>query len=210
MDRSLSDGYCVFRILDPTADNGIDVDGKFGVFCELLEFLVEHFETLLRNIVGLDVIDADLEVLEARVIECVDLFGRQQIPVRDHARDHSMTANAPDDRFDFRVQQRFSATNCYDGSFQIRKPIDAANHFVNWDGRREIVVFVTVSARKIASAGGNDVSEKDVFGGRQSSTDHLKLAPPQLDLVLPLHESSKIAHSRRRKNEPARDTRRNY
>jgi len=62
------------------------------------QFLVEHFEALLGNVVGHDVVDGDLQVIEPRAVEALDALGGEQVAVGDHAGDHAVAANARDDQ----------------------------------------------------------------------------------------------------------------
>ena len=64
----------VFRIANAAADDGIDVDGKLCVFRQKFEFLVQNLQTLHRNIVGLDVVDADLQVFQAGFVQRRDFL----------------------------------------------------------------------------------------------------------------------------------------
>lgn len=126
-------------------------------------------------------------MLEPRFVQRDNFFRREQIAVRDHARNHSVMPNAPNDCLDFRVQQRLSATDRHDRRFQIREPVDSPDHLIRRYGRRKIVVLIAISTRQVAAPNGNDMSEQNVPSGRQSSNDHLEFAPPQLELVGPLH-----------------------
>ena len=63
------------RIVDAAAHHGIDIDVKFGVLGQQLQFLVEHLQALLRDVVGHDVVDRDLQVFEAGAIEPLDAVG---------------------------------------------------------------------------------------------------------------------------------------
>ena len=62
----------VFRVLDAAADHRVDVDVEVGVFGQPLQLLVEQPQALLRDFVRLDVVDADLEVVEPGLVERLD------------------------------------------------------------------------------------------------------------------------------------------
>lgn len=68
LDRAMGNGQCVFGIFDSATDHRIDVHGEFRVIGKILQFLIEHFQTLHRNLVRLNVIDADLQMLEAGLV----------------------------------------------------------------------------------------------------------------------------------------------
>ena len=78
----------------PPPHDGIDVDVKFGVLGEELQFLVENLEALFRRVVGLNVVDADLEVLEARFVELPNARRGEKVPVRNQTRNHAVAADA--------------------------------------------------------------------------------------------------------------------
>ena len=67
------------------ADHGIDVHVKVGVLGEVLQLLVEDFQALLRNIVGVHVIDGNLQPLESGAIQAFNALGNQQVAVSDQA-----------------------------------------------------------------------------------------------------------------------------
>ena len=50
---------------DAAADDGVDVDVEVGVLREPDEALVENLEGLFADVVGHDVVDGDLQVVEA-------------------------------------------------------------------------------------------------------------------------------------------------
>jgi hypothetical protein len=64
--RALADGERVLRMAHSAADHGIDVHVKLGVFGQQLQFPVEHLQALLGNLVGIHVVDRNLQPLQAR------------------------------------------------------------------------------------------------------------------------------------------------
>ncbi len=86
LQRPVRHGERVLGIADAAAEHGIDVHVKLGVLGQQRQFLVEHLEALLRNVVRLHVVDADLQVLEPGAIQPLDAIGHQQVAVGDHAR----------------------------------------------------------------------------------------------------------------------------
>ena len=69
---ALVDRPRVFRVLDATADDRVDVDVEVGVFGQPLQLLVEEAQALLRYFVGFDVVDADLQVVEPGLVQRLD------------------------------------------------------------------------------------------------------------------------------------------
>ena len=80
-----------------------------------LKLLVQHLEALLRNVVGHDVVDADLHVIEAGVVQLLDALRGQQIAVGDHSGDDAATAHVRDQLVELGMQQRFAAAKSDDG-----------------------------------------------------------------------------------------------
>lgn len=120
----------VFRIPNAAAEDGVDIDVKFGVVGEELELLVEDFEALFGDVVGDGVINADLEVLEASAIEAFDAVGDEEVSVGDEAGDDAVFADAGDDGVEIGVEERFAAADSDDGSAHRAKSVNAAEHFI--------------------------------------------------------------------------------
>src|SRR5690242_5218527 len=64
-DGAMRDGESVLRVFDRAAQHRIDVDLKNRVLRQHFQATVESFQALQGNFVGRDVVDADLQVLEA-------------------------------------------------------------------------------------------------------------------------------------------------
>ncbi len=90
----LTDNQRVFRVANPAAQDRVDVDVKIGVFSEKLQLFVENFEAFFRDLVGHDVIDTDLEVIQASIVKPLDAVRRQKITVRDEARQDSVLTDS--------------------------------------------------------------------------------------------------------------------
>src|SRR5207244_1856979 len=106
----------VLWIPDSTAYDGINIDYERGKLGEILQLLIQNLETLQRNVVRLDVVDADLKMIQAGLIQRDYLLGGQQIAVGNHSRDHSVAADSMDDLLDFRMKQRFTPADRDDRS----------------------------------------------------------------------------------------------
>ena len=173
--RALRDSRGILRILDSAADDGVDIHRELGVLGEIFQFLVEHLQALHGNIVRLEVVDADLQMFEAGIVQRHDLLRRQQISVGDHSGNHAVMTNSLNDLLDFGMQQRFAAADRHDGRSQLSQAVDAAEHFSVGIRRGEIVVLVAISAGEIASPCGNDVGQQTCFvdgSPRRSSGFH--------------------------------------
>ena len=96
-EGAAADDQRVVGVLDAAADDGVDVHVEVGVLGEELELLVEDLEALLRDFVGLEVVDGDLQVVEAGAVEALDALGHEQVAVGDHAGHAAVVADAGDD-----------------------------------------------------------------------------------------------------------------
>src|SRR5437879_8008588 len=166
----------IFRIVESASDHLFNVDVKFGVLGQKLKFLVQNLEAFLRYVVGSHVIDRNLQVLEAGLIQTANAVRGQQISVGDHARYDAVFANSGDDLVKLGVQQRLATAQSNDGGSQVRKPVDTLEHDAQRDRLRNLVVFVTVGAGQIAAAYGNDVGQDWMIGRSQPLQDHHQLA----------------------------------
>ncbi len=108
-EGTLADGERVLRMMNAAADYGIYVYVKIRMLGEQLQFLVENFQTLLRNFVGIHVVDGNLQPFESGTVEALDSFRDEQVAVGDEAGNHAVRANAADDVVEFGMQQRLAA-----------------------------------------------------------------------------------------------------
>src|SRR4029077_628352 len=104
--RAVVDGACVLGVLDAAAENGVDVDVEGRVGLQVLKLLVEQTQALLRHVVRLDVVDADLQEVESRRVQLRDSLRHEEVAVRDQAGHHPPGADVPDERVEIRVQHR--------------------------------------------------------------------------------------------------------
>src|SRR6185295_815665 len=93
IDCATADSQRIFRCFDSAANHRVDVDAKLSELRKPLEFLIEQLQALLRNIVGRNVVYADLHVLEPSLVELLDLLLSQQISVCNKASEHSAFSN---------------------------------------------------------------------------------------------------------------------
>src|ERR1017187_8058988 len=154
--------------------HGIDVDVKLGVFLQEEQFAVEHLKALLGNLIRQDVVDGDLQMLQAGAIEALDPLGGQQVAVGDHAGDDAVAAYAGDQQVEIGVEQGLAAGDGDDGGAERRQVVQPGVHGVHRDGLGEIVELVAVGARQVAAAHGDDVRQNGVLGRGQPLADHLE------------------------------------
>jgi hypothetical protein len=146
---------------------------KVGVLGKVFELLVQNFQTFLRHIIGSDVINRNLQPLEAGVVQPLNALRNQEISVGDQSGDHSVPADAANDVVKFRVQQRFSAADGNHSCAQLAQFVHPAEHFFSRHWLRKIVKLIAISAGKIAAADGNDVRQQRMLGRSQRLGNHL-------------------------------------
>src|SRR5262249_5402823 len=110
-DRAFGHDQRVFGVFDPAADDRIDVDVETGVLREVNQITVNHLQALLRDLVGFDVVDADLQVFESGAVQLFDVFARHVIAVADQPGDHPARANVRNDLVNLWVQHRLAAAD---------------------------------------------------------------------------------------------------
>lgn len=86
--------------------------------------LVEHLQALLRDLVGSHVVDADLQVIQSGAIQLPNPVAAQQIPVRDHGRDHATRADPSDEQVQIGMQEWLTATERDDAGSEIGEEVD--------------------------------------------------------------------------------------
>src|SRR6266516_3337466 len=65
LDGAIRDQFRIFGIPNSSADNRVDVHGKFGEVREVFEFLVEDLEALERHVIRLNIVDTDLKMFKS-------------------------------------------------------------------------------------------------------------------------------------------------
>lgn len=130
VDRAMGHSQSVFWTAHPAAQHGIDVDVKVSMFGQQREFLVEHLQAFLRDIVGHHIVDADLQIFEAGTIQTLDAIGYQQIAVRNQPGNDSIPADSGDDGVQIGMEQRFAATDRNHPGPHFAEPVDSTEHFL--------------------------------------------------------------------------------
>ena len=70
---------------------------------KLLQLRLEQAQALQRDVIGLDVVDADLEMVEARAVERLDPVLAEVVAVRDQRDEHPPLADVFDDLVELRI-----------------------------------------------------------------------------------------------------------
>src|SRR6202022_3862158 len=107
-ERALANGERVLRMRNPATDPRVDVYMKNGVLGQQLEFIVQNFQTFLGNVVGIDVVDGNLQPLEAGSVQSLNAVRNQQIAVGDQAGDNTVVADAANHVVGLRMRQWFA------------------------------------------------------------------------------------------------------
>ena len=177
---ALADHQRILGIANTAAHHGIDIHVKIGVFGQKLELLVQHLQAFLRDVVGRNVVDADLEVVQPGTVQPLDAFGGEQIAIGDHARNHALAADVRNDLVQAGMQQRFAAADGDDGGTQCGQKVEALADGFERHRLGAIVVFVAVGAGQVAAPHGDDVGQDGMVRGDQAFRDHAQLAGPQV------------------------------
>jgi len=92
-----SDHDRVVRTANAPAQHGVDSDSELSVSSEPFELPVKHAQALFRNVVGCNVVDADLQIIESRAVQRADTVRSPEQAVGDQSRDRAAVANSTDD-----------------------------------------------------------------------------------------------------------------
>src|SRR5215470_3194764 len=143
-----------------------------------LQFLVEYLQALLGNIIRLNIVDADLQVIETCAVQLPYALRREQIAIGDQGGNHAVMPDAPDDVVQLRVEQRFAAADGNDGGAEFMEAVHPPQHEFERHRFGEVVELIAISAGEIASARRNDVRHDGVAAGMQSLGYNVRL--PQM------------------------------
>src|SRR5712691_1825123 len=124
-ERALADGECILRNVYPASHHRIDVHMEISILGEELQLLVEHFQTFLRDLVRIHVINRNLQPLQASAVQPLDSLRDQQVAICNHPGNDAVLANACDDLVQLRMQQRLTANDSDDCSSQVPALVDA-------------------------------------------------------------------------------------
>src|SRR5215475_3740335 len=103
------DGQRVLGLAYRTPQHRIDRDVELRALGQQTEFLIQDLEAFHRDVVGGDVVDADLQVIESSLVQPLYALAGEQIAVGDQRGDDVGAADALDQGFQFGVEQWFAA-----------------------------------------------------------------------------------------------------
>ncbi len=146
------------------------------VFGQQLELFIKHAQALFRYVVLHDVVDGDLHVLQAGVVQLLDAVFREQEAVGDGSGDGAGFADAADQEFQMVAHQGFAAAEGDDGGAEFAETVDTPVHLFDRDRFGKIVVLVAICTGKIAAAGGDDVRENRVVSIENAAGKHTPFA----------------------------------
>ena len=152
---------------------------------------VQNLQAVLGGLIGSDVVDADLQVVETGLVQAVDPVGGQQIAVGNERGDGAAPPDVTDDFIQLGVEHRFPAADGNDGSSEISQQVDAPQHLGGGHGSRHRVELVAVGAGKVAAPDGHDVSDDRVMRGVHSARKEARLPQPTAYGTLPAPESTR-------------------
>src|SRR5580698_10552243 len=109
LPRAPSHGDRVLGIWNASAQNGVDGNPEVSVSRQPLEFQVQHLQALFGNTVGHDVVYADLQIVQASVIEGFDPGESEQQAVGNQSSDGVTLTNAANDGIQIGMQRRLAA-----------------------------------------------------------------------------------------------------
>lgn len=156
------DGERIFRVAYAGSDDGIDADIETGILGKPFKLLVEHLQTLFRDLIRLHVVDADLQVLQASPIQLSNALRSQKISVRDKRRNAVMAADTPNQFVKIRVKQRLTPAERNDLRPKRGEKINAMPHLRRGHRVGGFVVLIAVGAGEIATADRNDMRKDRV------------------------------------------------
>ena len=140
------------RIRYPAANDRVDVDLELCVVAEGLRASHRALSNSSLKRRRIDVVDRDLQVVQAGFVQLLDLFDLKVIPVRDQPGDHAMMSNACNDLVDLGVHHRFAAGDRDHGRTKFSELIDPRQHRFDRHRIARLIELVTVSTRQIATA----------------------------------------------------------
>ena len=115
-------------------------------------FVSSSAQALLRHFVRLDVVDADLQVVEPGVVQRLDSLRREQVAVGDQSGDHAVRPDAADQGVEIRMEHRLAAAERDDRRAEVGQLVDPREHRVGRHRLGHLVVLVAVAAVDVAAA----------------------------------------------------------
>ena len=194
--RPAIDRSRVFGILDAAAHDGVDVDVEVRVLREPLQLRIEQPQALLRHFVRLDVVDADLQIVEPRVVQRLDSLRGEQVAVGDQSGDHAVRPDPADQGVEIRMEHRLAAAECDDRRSEVGQLVDPREHRLGRHRLGHLVVLVAVAAVDVAAADRHEMDEQRMIGAGETAREFAD--GPQRSARLPesTHQIVKYIRSR--------------
>src|SRR6202022_2366760 len=118
----------VLGIFHAAAQHGVDIHLKNRVLREQLQSTVQSFQTFFRYFVGHGVVDADLQVLQAGVVQAFDALFVQEKTVGDHSGNHSAAPDVSNHFIEIGMHQRLTTADGDNCRAHVRDEVQAALH----------------------------------------------------------------------------------
>ena len=168
-------------LANAAANDGVHRDVEHRVAREPLELSLQELEALLGDVVGYDVVDADLKMVEAGSVQPGDTIAAEQIAVGNHRGDHPVRPNAADDVIEIGMEERLTAAHRHDPRTQVCEQVDAPKDVTRRNGLRMVVVLVAVRAREVAAPDRNQMRRDGCVWKAERLREHSRLPEPPLE-----------------------------
>src|SRR5260370_29019362 len=132
------------RIRNSATDHRVDVHMKIDVLGQQLELLFQNFQTFLGNLVGIDVVDGNLQPLEAGSVQSLNAVRNQQIAVGDKAGDHAVVADVANHVVELRMQQWLATRDGDNRPAPLGELVHSLEHFAGGHGLGDVIKFVAL------------------------------------------------------------------
>ncbi len=153
------------------------------MFGQPLQPLVENLQALLGDVVGLNVVHADLHVIDARSVQPLNALDVEQVSIRYQDGNDAMVANARNDFVEIRMQQGLAACHGDDGGAQCSELIDTLEQCFGRNRFGEVVELAAIGACQVAAAGHDHVCQYRVALGTQRHGNHASLAIKAVEVL---------------------------
>ncbi len=175
----------VFGIGDRAAKYRVYGDVKLSIFGQPLQLSIQNLQTFFRNLVRLDIIDADLQIVESRSVQGFNPIWNQQVSICDERSDGAASAGSPYQKVEIGMQGGLATAECNDAGAKRAKLIDAPQHLAGWNRIRVFVEFIAIGTSQVALPDGHNLRKNRVIPRCHGPGEHPRFPP----LPMPLHES---------------------
>src|SRR4051794_6179764 len=101
-------------------------------------------QALLRHLVWLHVIYADLKIIEPGRIQSLDSLWRNQVAVCDDRRNRALFPYMPDEQIQIRMQRGLPSAESHDAGSERAEFVDPLQHCGSRNRRRVSIEFIAV------------------------------------------------------------------